>query len=106
MGEWTAILLAGQRPGEDDFPALYGVAAKALIPIGGEPMLGRVARTLLACPSVGRILVLAQQPDALPAGELAWMGDEPRIGAAQSGAGISTSIGAVAGSAAAPFPLL
>jgi GTP:adenosylcobinamide-phosphate guanylyltransferase len=106
MGEWTAILLAGQRPGEDDFPARYGVAAKALIPIGGEPMLGRVARTLLASPSVGRILVLAQRPDTLLTGTLAWMGEEPRIGAAISGAGISASIGAVAGSAAAPFPLL
>lgn len=106
MGDWTAILLAGQRPGEDDFPARYGVAAKALIPVGGEPMLGRVARTLLASPSVGRILILAQQPDALLKGELAWMADEPRIGAAASGAGISSSIGAVAGSAAAPFPLL
>jgi GTP:adenosylcobinamide-phosphate guanylyltransferase len=106
MAKWTAILLAGQRPGEDDFPARYGVSAKALIPIGGEAMLGRVARTLLASPSVGRILVLAQQPDALLTGGLAWMGEEPRIGAAQSGSGISTSIGAVAGSAAAPFPLL
>jgi GTP:adenosylcobinamide-phosphate guanylyltransferase len=104
--KWTAILLAGQRPGEDEFPARYGVAAKALIPIGGEPMLGRVAGTLLASPSVGRILILAQQPQALLTGSLAWMADEPRIGAAESGAGISTSIGAVAGSVAAPFPLL
>ena len=106
MGEWTAILLAGQRAGEEDFPARYGVAAKALIPIDGEPMLGRVARTLLASPSIGRILILAQQPDALLAGPLAWLTDEPRIGAARSGAGISASIGAVVGSAAAPFPLL
>jgi GTP:adenosylcobinamide-phosphate guanylyltransferase len=106
MSGWTAILLAGQRPGEDAFPARYGVAAKALIPVGGEPMLGRVARTLLACPSVDRILVLAQRPNALLAGSLAWMGEEPRIGAAESGAGISASIGAIAGSAAAPFPLL
>jgi hypothetical protein len=34
------------------------------------------------------------------------MGEEPRIGAARSGDGISSSIGALAGSAAAPFPLL
>ena len=106
MGEWTAILLAGQRPGEDGFAAANHVAAKALIPVGGEPMLGRVARTLLAAPSVGRILVLAQQPDALFAGDLAWMAAEPRIGAAAGGEGISSSIAAIAGAPGAPFPLL
>lgn len=106
MGEWTAILLAGQRPGEDGFAAANNVAAKALIPVGGEPMIGRVARTLLAAPSVGRILVLAQQPEALFAGDLAWMAAEPRIAAAAGGEGISNSIAAIAGTEAAPFPLL
>ncbi|MDB5723019.1 MAG: hypothetical protein JWP15_3637 [Alphaproteobacteria bacterium] len=106
MGEWTAILLAGERPGEEAFPARYGVAAKALIPIGGEPMLGRVARTLLASPSIARILVLAQHPGALMHGQLQWMAEDARIAAAQSGDGISASILAVAGGAQAPFPLL
>ncbi|MFN3389364.1 MAG: NTP transferase domain-containing protein [Allosphingosinicella sp.] len=106
MGEWTAILLAGQRPGEDGFAAANNVAAKALIRVGGEPMLGRVARTLLASPSVGRILVLAQQPDVLFAGDLAWMAQEPRIAASAGGEGISNSIAAIAGTPEAPFPLL
>ena len=106
MAEWTAILLAGQRPGEDGFAAANGVAAKALIRVGGEPMLGRVARTLLASPSVGRILVLAQQPERLFAGELAWMAEEPRIAASVGGEGISSSIAAVAGTPEAPFPVL
>ena len=106
MAEWTAILLAGQRPGEDGFAAAHGVAAKALIRVGGEPMLGRVARTLLASPSVGRILVLAQQPERLFAGELAWMAEEPRIAASVGGEGISSSIAAVAGTPEAPFPVL
>ena len=65
------------------------IAAKALIEIGGEPMLGRVARALLACPSVGRIVVLAQQPGDLLRGKLGWMADEPRIGTRASGDGIS-----------------
>lgn len=106
MGQWTAILLAGQRPGEDGFAAANGVTAKALIPVGGEPMIGRVVRTLLAAPSVGRILVLAQQPAALFAGDLAWMAADPRIATAAGGEGISSSIAAIAGTPAAPFPLL
>src|SRR3978361_2027873 len=51
MGEWTAILLAGERPGENGFAQSRGVAAKALIPVAGEAMLARVARALLAAPS-------------------------------------------------------
>ncbi len=103
---WTAILLAGQRPGENDFGAAHGVAAKALIPVGGVPMLGRVAQTLLDTPEVARIVVLAQAPEALMTGALGWMAGEPRITPAVSTAGISTSIAAIAGSEAAPWPLL
>ena len=106
MGEWTAIVLAGRRPGEDGFAASHGVAAKALIPAGGEPMLGRVARTLLASPSVGRIVVLAQDAETLLTGELAWMAEEPRIATAEAGDGISASVAAVAGTGAAPYPVL
>ncbi|HEX9948323.1 MAG TPA: NTP transferase domain-containing protein [Allosphingosinicella sp.] len=106
MGQWTAIVLAGRRPGEDGFAASHGVAAKALIRAGGEPMLGRVARTLLDCPSIGRIVILAQEADGLLTGELAWMAREARIGAAEAGDGISASVGGLAGTGAAPYPVL
>jgi GTP:adenosylcobinamide-phosphate guanylyltransferase len=106
MGEWTAIVLAGRRPGEDGFAAAHGVTAKALIRAGGEPMLGRVARTLLASPSIGRIVILAQQAEALLEGDLAWMAEEPRIATAEAGDGISASVAALAGTAAAPYPVL
>ncbi len=106
MGEWTAIVLAGRRPGEDGFAEAHGVAAKALIRAGGEPMLGRVARTLLACPSVGRIVVLAQDAGSLVAGELGWMAREPRIATAEAGDGISASVAALAGTDVAPYPVL
>lgn len=99
-------MLAGQRPGENDFADAHGVPAKALIPVGGEAMLGRVARTLLACPSVGRILVLAQATERLIDGDLAWLAEEPRIGFATAGQGISASIAAVAGGGSAPYPVL
>ncbi|MET1112207.1 MAG: nucleotidyltransferase family protein [Allosphingosinicella sp.] len=106
MGEWTAIVLAGRRPGENGFAASHGVAAKALIRAGGVPMLGRVARTLLESPSVGRIVILAQEADSLLAGELDWMAKEPRIATARSGDGISASVGRLAGTEAAPYPVL
>jgi GTP:adenosylcobinamide-phosphate guanylyltransferase len=106
MGEWTAILLAGERPGEDGFARSRGVRAKALIPVAGEPMVARVARALLAAPSVARILVLAQMPERLKGEAPAWMAAEPRIGWAASGDGIAASLDAVAGGAAALWPLL
>jgi GTP:adenosylcobinamide-phosphate guanylyltransferase len=106
MGEWTAIVLAGRRPGENGFAASHGVASKALIRAGGEPMLGRVARTLLASPSIGRIVVLAQEAGTLLTGELDWMAREPRIAAAEAGDGISASIGRIAGTDVAPYPVL
>lgn len=106
MGTWTAIVLAGRRPGEDGFAAAHGVAAKALIRAGGEPMLGRVARALLDSPSVGRIVILAQEADSLLAGELEWMVADPRISTSRSSDGISASVGRLAGSKDAPYPVL
>jgi len=106
MGDWTAIVLAGNRPGENGFAESHGVPAKALIRVGGEPMLGRVLEALLAAPSIGRIVVLAQEPEALLGGELDWAAREPRIGTARAGEGISLSIAQIAGSETAPWPVL
>lgn len=106
MGQWTAIILAGRRPGEDGFAAAHGVAAKALIEVGGEPMLGRVVRTLLDCPEIGPIVILGQEADELMAGRLSWLADHPRVTGSRSGDGISTSLGAVVGTEAAPYPVL
>ena len=105
-GSWTAVVLAGERPGETGFADAHGVASKALIPVAGEPMLARVLRTLLESEPVGRILILAQHPEILLHGSLAWVNDEERIATAPSGDGISTSIAAIAGGRQAPFPFL
>lgn len=62
----TALVLAGERPGTPDPVAVAGgVAHKALLPIGGVPMLLRVVTCLKAVPAVGRIVVCASNPDAL-----------------------------------------
>ena len=49
----TAILLAGSRPGRDEFAAQFGTDIKALIAIRGEPMVRRPVRALLGSRSVG-----------------------------------------------------
>ena len=99
---WTAIVLAGQRPGVDPLAAAFGETYKALIPIAGVPMVLRVTATLRASPCVARIVVLAQQPAVIAAA----LPQDARIAVLPSGAGIATSIAAVAGGAAAPWPIL
>ena len=59
---YTAIVLAGSRPGRDAFAEQYGTDLKALIPVGGEPMVRRPVEALLASSAVAKILVLSQQP--------------------------------------------
>ena len=103
---WTAILLAGQRPGPDPLAEAFGERWKAKVRIGGEAMLSRVARTLLTAPSIARVVVLAQEPRALLDGDCGWMASDPRIDTAPSTAGIATSVAAVAGGATAPWPVL
>jgi GTP:adenosylcobinamide-phosphate guanylyltransferase len=85
----TALLLAGQRPGPD---RLAGDGLKALVPVAGRPMATRVAETLLACPSIDRIVVLAQDGAALAP----HLPDDPRLSFAASQAGISRSVAAAA----------
>ncbi|MDO6413824.1 nucleotidyltransferase family protein [Sphingomonas sp. BIUV-7] len=103
---WTAILLAGQRPGVDPLAHAFGESWKAKVKVGGEAMLSRVARTLLAVPEIGRVIVMAQSPELLFDGDCAWLADEPRIETAHSDSGIATSVAAIAGSATAPWPVL
>ncbi|HEX8641750.1 MAG TPA: HAD-IB family phosphatase [Allosphingosinicella sp.] len=105
-GRWTAIILAGSRPGRDPLAHHFAVPAKAMIRVAGEPMVGRVVRTLLDCPSIGRVMVLAQEPQRLGEGELAWLAAEPRVAFAASGARIAGSVGGLLGTEAAPWPAL
>ena len=104
---WTAILLAGQRPGIDPLAAAFGQTAKALVEVGGQPMVSRVARTLLDCADIGQVLILAQDPAELTGrDDTRWLAQDPRVSFSASGAGIATSIAAVAGGPLAPWPVL
>lgn len=62
---WTALVLAGSRPGPDALAAAHGSDLKALIPVSGVPMVARPVAALLASPDIHRVRVLAQQPDRI-----------------------------------------
>lgn len=72
---WTAVVLAGSRPGRDPFAEQFDTDLKALIPVGGEPMVARPVRALATSGAIGKILVLSQSPDRIAA----VLPDDPRI---------------------------
>ena len=102
MKGWTAIVLAGSRPGRDAFAAQHGTDLKALIPVGGIPMVARPVNALLLSPQILAVSVLTQQPDriasALPANS--------RLKVAASGDTIASTLEAVLANPKTHFPLL
>jgi len=80
---FTAIILAGKRPGKDPVAEAAGVACKSFAPIGDRPMVHRVLDTLAAARQVGsRILcgpsqsMIDQEPglkSRLKSGEVKWL---------------------------------
>lgn len=100
--KYTAIVLAGSRPGRDAFAEQFGVEIKALIPVGGEPMVRRPVGALLASKNIGDIMVLAQDPEriaqALP--------DDARIRLRKSDATIASTMLALCFDRQTEWPLL
>jgi molybdopterin-guanine dinucleotide biosynthesis protein A len=89
----TAVLLAGRRPGVDPLAAHFGTPDKALIPIEGEAMLSRVAKTLLSSPSVSNLILLAQEPALLTdRSDTQWLAEHDRVSFAPSGASVSEGL--------------
>lgn len=66
-GRFTALIMAGSRPGGDPMARAAGVSHKCLLPVDGTPMIRRVVSALLAAPSIGRILISIDVPDLLAA---------------------------------------
>ena len=99
---WTAVVLAGSRPGRDAFAEQFGTDLKALIPIAGEPMVRRPVRALLQSRSVAKILVLTQAPDRI--GEV--MPDDPRIEVRESSGTIAEALEQLIIDHEAQFPML
>ncbi len=99
---WTALVLAGSRPGTDPFAAKYGTDLKALIPVGGVPMVVRPVTALLRAAEVDWVRVLAQQPqrieEALP--------KDDRLSIEPSGATIAATLDEILSDPATGYPLL
>jgi GTP:adenosylcobinamide-phosphate guanylyltransferase len=98
---WTALILAGQRPSVDPLAAAFGETFKALVPVGGRPMVARVVETVLNVPCVSKVVILCQQPEIIRA----VLPDHAKLSYVESQSGISQSILSVAGTEAAPWPL-
>ena len=102
MMRWTALLLAGSRPGTDPFAEAHGTDLKALIPVGGVPMVARPAAALLGAPEIDRVRVLAQRPgrisEVLP--------KDPRLSVETSGATIAATLATILGDPTTNYPLL
>ena len=99
---FTAVVLAGSRPGRDAFAESFGTDFKALIPLAGEPMVARPVRALLASGSVGNILVLSQAPDRIAA----VLPGDPRIECRQSQGTIAETMLGLLGDLGTSWPLL
>jgi molybdopterin-guanine dinucleotide biosynthesis protein A len=103
----TALLLAGNRPGGDPLARHFGVASKALVPLGGEAMIARVARTLLGHPRIARVVVLAQADLALAdQPDTAWLAGEPALSFEASGGSVSAAVAAALAAHPAGYPFL
>ncbi len=101
----TALLVAGRRPGIDPLAAHFGVADKVLIDVDGEPMLSRVARTLISHPAIARVVILAQEPDHLLAA-IPWMQDHPAILTSPGGSSVSGAVAQAVVARPDGFPFL
>ena len=102
MTRYTALLLAGSRPGGDAFARRYGAELKALIPIAGEPMVLRPLRALLASKSVESVRLLSQQPDEVAA----VLPADPGWSVEPSSGTIAETLEAVCNAPSARWPML
>ncbi|WP_294122006.1 nucleotidyltransferase family protein [Sphingomonas sp.] len=99
---WNAIVLAGSRPGPDPFAQAYGTDLKALIPVGGVPMVARPVAALLDSTDIDRVRVLTQHPDRIAA----VLPSDPRLSVEPSGGTIAATLAVYFADPATRYPLL
>ncbi|MFC7536422.1 nucleotidyltransferase family protein [Sphingomonas sp. GCM10030256] len=102
MPPWTALLLAGSRPEGDPFAESMGSIHKALIPVGGEPMVLRPLRALLSSPAIRHVRVASQSPEPVAAVIPA----DPRVSIARSQSTIAATLSALCKDPGTRFPVL
>lgn len=102
MSGWSAVVLAGSRPGKDDLAQAHGTDLKALIPVGGEPMVRRPVVALLSSERIATVRVLAQQPERIAA----VLPADPRLAVERSGETIASTLERVCNDPAVAWPVL
>jgi GTP:adenosylcobinamide-phosphate guanylyltransferase len=102
MSRWTAIVLAGSRPGADPFAAEYGTDLKALIPVAGVPLVARPVAALIGSPEIDRVRVLAQQTDRIAS----VVPRDARVTVEPSGETIASTLEAILTDPATTYPIL
>lgn len=100
--KYTAVVLAGSRPGRDPFAEQFGTDLKALIAVAGEPMVRRPVRALMASESIGKVIVLSQAPERISA----LLPEDSRIDVRESRGTIAETMLALCDDAAVEWPLL
>ena len=106
-GPFTALILAGERGGENPVARAAGVAEKCWAPAAGVPMLLRVVESLCHCPAVGRIAVSLRDGATEEAqAALAERTAGRALVLLPSGDSPTASILAAAKTLASPYPLL
>lgn len=100
--KWTAVVLAGSRPGRDAFAERFGTDLKPLIPIAGEPMVRRPVRALLESDAVEKILVVSQSPERIA--EV--LPDDPRVEFQESAGTIAETIERILLKRSGDFPFI
>ena len=103
---WTAIVLAGERPGGDPLARELHVPMKALIKIDGVTLLDHVLNALLAAREIDRIIVLSQHLELLSHSDPICSAGHEKLELVRSGEGIASSIEAAIETAQAAWPLL
>lgn len=99
---WTAVVLAGSRPGGDPLAKAHGTEMKPLIPVGGTPMVRRPVETLLSSGQIGQVRVLTQQPERIAA----VLPADPRLAVETSGPTIAATLEALCFDPTVSWPLL
>ena len=99
---WTAVVLAGSRPGRDLFAEQFGTDLKALIPVAGEPMVRRPVRALLETSEIAKIIVMAQETERIADA----MASDPRVCVRRSEGTIAETILGLIGDASVEWPLV
>ena len=103
----TAIVLAGQRPGVDPLAEHFGQPLKALVDVAGQPMLAWVGATLAARDDVRRIVILAQDGEALlDHPQTRWLRDEPHVTVRKCGDSIVEAISSTLRAMPGGYPFL